>query len=81
MFVIYNSLTHLCLASRKRALANSVDPDETPHDAARWYAVQRIYMRLGADDSRKHLDAILEKNAITLSETSILENAQSFVIK
>ena len=27
-------LTHLCLASRKKALANSVDPDETPHDAA-----------------------------------------------
>ena len=26
--------THLCLASRKKALANSVDPDETPHDAA-----------------------------------------------
>ena len=25
---------HLCLASRKKALANSVDPDETPHDAA-----------------------------------------------
>jgi len=25
---------HLSLASRKRALANSVDPDETPHDAA-----------------------------------------------
>ena len=27
-------LTHLCLASSKKALANSVDPDETPHDAA-----------------------------------------------
>ena len=27
-------LTHLCLASRKKALANSVDPNETPHDAA-----------------------------------------------
>ena len=27
-------LTHLCLASRKQGLANSVDPDETPHDAA-----------------------------------------------
>ncbi len=27
-------LTHLCLASRKKALANSVDPDETPHNAA-----------------------------------------------
>ncbi|KAH3855604.1 hypothetical protein DPMN_098174 [Dreissena polymorpha] len=27
-------LTHLCLASRKRALANGADPDETPHDAA-----------------------------------------------
>ncbi|KAH3881287.1 hypothetical protein DPMN_005212 [Dreissena polymorpha] len=28
------SVTHLCLASRKKALANSVDPDEMPHDAA-----------------------------------------------
>ena len=27
-------LTHLCLASRKKALANRVDTDETPHDAA-----------------------------------------------
>ncbi|KAH3802959.1 hypothetical protein DPMN_156657 [Dreissena polymorpha] len=27
-------LTHLCLASSKKALANSVDPDETKHDAA-----------------------------------------------
>ncbi|KAH3703377.1 hypothetical protein DPMN_078413 [Dreissena polymorpha] len=27
-------LTHLCLASRKQALANSVDPDETSHDDA-----------------------------------------------
>ncbi|KAH3847159.1 hypothetical protein DPMN_089476 [Dreissena polymorpha] len=28
------SLIHLCLAPSKKALANSVDPDETPHDAA-----------------------------------------------
>ena len=27
-------LIHLCLASRKKALANSVDPNETPHAAA-----------------------------------------------
>ena len=27
-------LTHLCLASIKKTLANSKDPDETPHDAA-----------------------------------------------
>jgi len=27
-------LTHSCLASRKKALACSVDPNETPHDAA-----------------------------------------------
>jgi len=25
---------HLCRASRKKALANSIEPDETPHDAA-----------------------------------------------
>ena len=31
---IRGGLTHLCLASRKKALVNSVDPDETPHDAA-----------------------------------------------
>ena len=32
--IVTPRLTHLCLASRKKALANSVDPDETPHDAA-----------------------------------------------
>ena len=28
------TLTHLCLTSRKKAFANSVDPYETPHHAA-----------------------------------------------
>ena len=34
MFITNIALTHLCLASRKNALTNSVDPDKTPHDAA-----------------------------------------------
>ena len=34
IYAAMSTLTHLCLASRKKALANSVDPDETPHDAA-----------------------------------------------
>ena len=34
------SLTHLCLASRKKALVNSVDPDETPHDAASYQGLR-----------------------------------------
>ena len=41
----------ICLASRKAALANSKDPDETPHDAAshlglwcllKWFSVRNI---------------------------------------
>ncbi len=35
-------LTHFCLASRKKALANSEDPDETPHDAASHLGLRRL---------------------------------------
>jgi len=34
VYVCLFILTNVCIASRKNALANSVDPDETPHDAS-----------------------------------------------
>jgi hypothetical protein len=50
--IINGYLNILCLASRKKTLANSVDPDETPHDAASHQGVRCLLKGISVKNIR-----------------------------